>query len=342
MTDKDLEKTELLSEEKSLSEVVEESHSQTNIEGSDEKEAGSEVQEIASEKPSEFLSHWQKKHQEYLEKKAEYALKKKETTEEKTPPHPALRHLQMDQLKVEEDNKEVVKSSRQIPSVVLWKSLPVFLVIILFISLSIYFISPLSKQKQFTFKGNEHLSSQVILEDSLISEKDYAVTTLLNRKGHARNIKNSSAWIKSASIQYHFPNRFTIDIVEYKEIGYVPIDGAYYSVLSSGKMSETATDESNLPESHTTINLKDQELVKKLVLQLAEVDQSIVKNIQTIDLTPTKATADLVTLVMYDGNQILVPISQVEKKLPYYEKIAPQLLTPSVIDMEVGVFSYAL
>ncbi|TCD45988.1 FtsQ-type POTRA domain-containing protein [Streptococcus sp. X16XC17] len=351
MTDKNLEKTTLPAEaeqaEPKVEELVEE-ETEVSSEVIEDEENQNDAnphssQENSSDAPSDFLSHWQKKHQEYLEQKEREGMVEADE-EEASAQHPALRHLQIDlQTSPEEDDQnQKPKSKTQIPTAILLKSLPVLFLAFCFLLLSLYFISPLSRQKEFTFKGNEHLSNQAILKDSLISEKDYAVTTMLNSEGHAKNIKNSSAWIKSATIHYAFPNRVTIDIEEYKEIGYVPINGAYYSVLSSGNISETATSEADFPEKHTIINLKNQTLVKKLVPQLAEVDDAIIENIQTIDLAPTKASADLLTLTMYDGNQILVPLSQVKKKLPYYAKIVSQLAVPSVIDMEVGIFSYAL
>lgn len=43
---------------------------------------------------------------------------------------------------------------------------------------------------------------------------------------------------------------------------------------------------------------------------------------------------------MFSGHKVLVPLSDIDYKLPYYEKIAPQLQVASIVDMEVG-FSYA-
>jgi cell division protein divIB len=45
---------------------------------------------------------------------------------------------------------------------------------------------------------------------------------------------------------------------------------------------------------------------------------------------------------MNDSDEILVPLSELGKKLPYYSKIKPQLTVPSGIDMEVGIYSYSL
>lgn len=176
---------------------------------------------------------------------------------------------------------------------------------------------------------------------SQISSRDYALTTLLHKDDYAKNIEKTSAWVKSAKISYQFPQNFTIQVEEYTEIGFIKKGDKYHSVLSNGAISETAIQSDQLPKQYTSINLKDADLVKELALQLVKVKSDIVKNIETVDLTPTRATSDLLTLTMYDGNKVLVPLSEVERKLPYYEKITPQLTAASVVDMEVGIFSYA-
>ncbi|MFQ7524821.1 MAG: cell division protein FtsQ, partial [Streptococcus salivarius] len=53
----------------------------------------------------------------------------------------------------------------------------------------------------------------------------------------------------------------------------------------------------------------------------------------------TKATSDLLTIELYDGNSIRVPLSQLTVKLPYYEKIKSQLSDGSIVDMEVGLYT---
>lgn len=172
--------------------------------------------------------------------------------------------------------------------------------------------------------------------------EDYILSTLINSAGHENNIEHSSPWVKEANISFTFPNTFTINIQEYSQIGFVKDGESYYSVLSSGEMSETATPQDQLPASYTTIQLRDRELIKKLVLQLATINPTILADIQEIQLTPSKATNDLLTLIMASGHKVLVPLADIDFKLPYYEKIAPQLTVPSVIDMEVGIFSYAI
>ena len=58
-------------------------------------------------------------------------------------------------------------------------------------------------------------------------------------------------------------------------------------------------------------------------------------------MTPSKATKDLLTLTMRDGHKIIVPLSDIHKKLPYYSRVQAFLTEPSIVDMEAGIFSYA-
>lgn len=58
-------------------------------------------------------------------------------------------------------------------------------------------------------------------------------------------------------------------------------------------------------------------------------------------MTPSKATKDLLTLTMRDEHKIIVPLSDIHKKLPYYSRVHPLLTEPSIVDMEAGIFSYS-
>lgn len=85
--------------------------------------------------------------------------------------------------------------------------------------------------------------------------------------------------------------------------------------------------------------MDDEKKIEDLVKELNKLDSKIKNNIQIINLTPTKATSDLLTIELYDGNSIRVPLSQLTVKLPYYEKIKSQLSDGSIVDMEVGLYT---
>ncbi|NQG96892.1 FtsQ-type POTRA domain-containing protein [Streptococcus suis] len=288
------------------------------------------------EEASQFLKSWREKHEAYLASQVqstETASEEVEMVPDQGPQRKRPSFLKREK-KVKEDQVRISKKA--------WaKAVPIYLVAVSVVLLAAYFVGPWSKQKQLDVTGQNLLTAEMVKQYSLISDQDYSLTTWLHKDAYAANVEKSSNLVKTASISYQFPDRFTISIEEYKEVGYVKQNNVYYSILSSGEIAEIETAEESLGTNYTLINLSNKELIKKLAIQLHQIDQAILTNIQQVDLTPTTATVDLLTLTMYDGNQILVPLSQIDTKLSYYLAIAPQLTVPSMVDMEVGIFSYA-
>ena len=223
-----------------------------------------------------------------------------------------------------------------------YRALPVLILSSILLILAVYFISPYSKLKNIEVTGNKQLSKTEVLDASSIQKEDYTLTTYLSQKAHARNIKLSNLWVKKAEISYQFPITFKIKITEYTVVAYDYSGEQYFPVLSSGEEIATPVKKSQLPKSYITLDFSDKAMLKKFVQQLSSISDTIKSEIQTVQHTPSKATEDLLTITMTDGNKILVPLSEVAKKLPYYEKIKPQLTETSVVDMEVGIFSYRI
>ncbi len=221
-----------------------------------------------------------------------------------------------------------------------YRALPVLILSSILLILAVYFISPYSKLKNIEVTGNKQLSKTEVLDASSIQKEDYTLTTYLSQKAHARNIKLSNLWVKKAEISYQFPITFKIKITEYTVVAYDYSGEQYFPVLSSGEEIATPVKKSQLPKSYITLGFSDKAMLKKFVQQLSSISDTIKSEIQTVQHTPSKATEDLLTITMTDGNKILVPLSEVAKKLPYYEKIKPQLTETSVVDMEAGIFSY--
>ncbi|WP_048800499.1 cell division protein FtsQ/DivIB [Streptococcus constellatus] len=223
-----------------------------------------------------------------------------------------------------------------------YRALPVLILSSVLLILAVYFISPYSKLKNIEVTGNKQLSKTEVLEASSIQKEDYTLTTYLSQKAHAKNIKQSNLWAEKAEITYRFPITFKIKVTEYKVVAYDYSGEQYFPVLSSGEEIANPVTKSQLPKSYIRLDFSDKAMLKKFVRQLAGISDTIKSEIQTVQHTPSKATEDLLTLMMTDGNKIIVPLSEVAKKLPYYEKIKPQLTEASIVDMEAGIFSYRI
>lgn len=222
-----------------------------------------------------------------------------------------------------------------------YRALPVLVTSSLIFLVSLYFLTPLATMKTIEFTGNKVVSQEELKSSSKIDQRDYTVTVYKNRHHYEQNLKASSPWIENVEMTYQFPLTFKIDVQEYGILGYLQKDSKYYPILTSGEYVKNEVAADALPEERMDVTFSDAGLIKEFVQQLKNVPDSVKKSIRKVDLTPSKVTEDLVTITMSDEHQILVPISHIAKKLPYYEGIHPQLEVPSVVDMEAGIFSYA-
>ena len=239
-------------------------------------------------------------------------------------------------LKRNKPKKEPTVEKRHI-----YRALPVIGISSIVALLSIYFLSPLSTQKVIEFSGNKAVDQQKLYEKSRIKEEDYTLTTFLHKSVYEQNMKTASPWIKEVHMNYQFPVTFKVNVVEHKVVAYYVTGEDHYPVLENGEVVETVTPASELPSSYISLKFSDRELVRQFVQEMKSISSSITDKIVSVDLTPSKVTKDLVTITMKNDNKILVPVSQITRKLPYYKAISKQLDDDSTIDMEAGVFSYS-
>ena len=239
-------------------------------------------------------------------------------------------------LKTKKPKKEPAVAKRHI-----YRALPVIGISSIVALLSIYFLSPLSTQKVIEFSGNKAVDQKQLYEQSHIKEEDYTLTTFLHKSVYEQNMKTASPWIKEVHMNYQFPVTFKVNVVEHKVVAYYVTGEDHYPVLENGEVVETVTPASELPSSYISLKFSDRELVRQFVQEMKSISSSITDKIVSVDLTPSTVTKDLITITMKNDNKILVPVSQITRKLPYYKAISKQLDDDSTIDMEAGVFSYS-
>ena len=350
-----------------LQKKAEEEAKRAEEEAREKEEQVSESSESAQE-----VSEWQKQNQEYLSKKTEEEsvssdevdqesekseekdsdtsdeTSNEEKDSEKISQEDAKSQDQVEKEKVDEKVKKQKKVKTKskppkpaIPSIHIWRAVTILVPSFLILFLSIYLLTPLSTLKHIEVTGTVQTTADQVKEASGIQDSDYTISLLLNKDKHAEMVK-SDRWIESAKIVYQFPVHFTIEVKEFEIVAYSVSGDNYYPILSSGSIESTAVSSDNLPEKYISVLFNDEEQIKTLISQLNEVSPEIKQEIEKIELAPSKVTSDLLKITMYDTDEILVPLSELGKKLPYYSKIKPQLTVPSGIDMEVGIYSYSL
>jgi len=340
----------------------------------EEEDRKKEEQVSKSSENDQELSEWQKQNHEYLSKKAKEKSTSSEEVDEESDETEEKDSNSSDETPNQGEDAEETKTSQEdlenpeqvedekadaepkkekkvkaknkapkppIPSIHIWRAVTILVPSFIILFLSIYLLSPLATMKHIEVIGTVHTSAEQVKEASGIRDSDYTISLLLNKDKYAEMVK-SNHWIESAKITYQFPVHFTIEVKEFEIVAYSVSGDSHYPILSSGSVESTAVNADNLPEKYISVLLNDEEQIKSLISQLNDISPEIKQEIEKIELAPSKVTSDLLKITMYDTDEILVPLSELGKKLPYYSKIKPQLTVPSGIDMEVGIYSYSL
>ena len=241
------------------------------------------------------------------------------------------------------EKKPVKKKSAKpkIPTIHILRSLTILFPSLLLLIVSAYLLSPYATMKDIRVEGTVQTTADDIRQASGIQDSDYTINLLLDKAKYEEQIK-SNYWVESAQLVYQFPTKFTIKVKEYDIVAYYISGENHYPILSSGQLETSAVSLVSLPETYLSVFFNDSEQIKTFVSELSQISPELKAAIQKVELAPSKVTSDLIRLTMYDTDEVLVPLSEMSKKLPYYSKIKPQLSEPSVIDMEAGIYSYTV
>lgn len=241
------------------------------------------------------------------------------------------------------EKKPVKKKSAKpkIPVIHILRSLTILFPSLLLLIVSAYLLSPYATMKDIRVEGTVQTTDDDIRQASGIQDSDYTINLLLDKAKYEERIK-SNYWVESAQLVYQFPTKFTIKVKEYDIVAYYISGENHYPILSSGQLETSSVSLVSLPETYLSVLFNDSEQIKSFTSELAQISPELKAAIQKVELAPSKVTSDLIRLTMNDSDEVLVPLSEMSKKLPYYSKIKSQLSEPSVIDMEAGIYSYTV
>ena len=229
----------------------------------------------------------------------------------------------------------------KISGVHIWRAISILFLSLLLLVVSAYLLSPYATMKDIRVEGTVQTTDDDIRQASGIQDSDYTINLLLDKAKYEEQIK-SNYWVESAQLVYQFPTKFTIKVKEYDIVAYYVSGESHYPILSSGQLETSSVSLVSLPETYISVLFNDSEQIKTFTSELSQISPELKAAIQKVELAPSKVTSDLIRLTMNDSDEVLVPLSEMSKKLPYYSKIKPQLSEPSVIDMEAGIYSYTV
>lgn len=229
----------------------------------------------------------------------------------------------------------------KIPGLHILRALTILFPSLLLLIVSAYLLSPYATMKDIRIEGTVQTTDDDIRQASGIQDSDYTINLLLDKEKYEEQIK-SNYWVESAQLVYQFPTKFTIKVKEYDIVAYYVSGENHYPILSSGQLETSSVSLVSLPETYLSVLFNDSEQIKAFTSELSQISPELKAAIQKVELAPSKVTSDLIRLTMNDSDEVLVPLSEMSKKLPYYSKIKPQLSEPSVVDMEAGIYSYTI
>ena len=229
----------------------------------------------------------------------------------------------------------------KIPGLHILRALTILFPSLLLLIVSAYLLSPYATMKDIRIEGTVQTTADDIRQASGIQDSDYTINLLLDKEKYEEQIK-SNYWVESAQLVYQFPTKFTIKVKEYDIVAYYISGENHYPILSSGQLETSSVSLVSLPETYLSVLFNDSEQIKAFTSELSQISPELKAAIQKVELAPSKVTSDLIRLTMNDSDEVLVPLSEMSKKLPYYSKIKPQLSEPSVVDMEAGIYSYTI
>ena len=266
-------------------------------------------------------------------------VKKEVVKEETKSKEPKKQNKQDKKIEKKPVKEKAVKP--KIPGVHIWRAISILFLSLLLLVVSAYLLSPYATMKDIRVEGTVQTTDDDIRQASGIQDSDYTINLLLDKAKYEEQIK-SNYWVESDQLVYQFPTKFTIKVKEYDIVAYYVSGESHYPILSSGQLETSSVSLVSLPETYISVLFNDSEQIKTFTSELSQINPELKSAIQKVELAPSKVTSDLIRLTMNDSDEVLVPLSEMSKKLPYYSKIKPQLSEPSVIDMEAGIYSYTV
>ena len=301
----------------------------------------SEKSDATEDQESESDPKDSKSAKEESEEKVEESedVKKEVPKEEPKSKEPKKQNKQDKKIEKKPVKEKPVKP--KIPGVHIWRAISILFLSLILLVVSAYLLSPYATMKDIRVEGTVQTTDDDIRQASGIQDSDYTINLLLDKAKYEEQIK-SNYWIESAQLVYQFPTKFTIKVKEYDIVAYYVSGESHYPILSSGQLETSSVSLVSLPETYISVLFNNSEQIKTFTSELSQISPELKSAIQKVELAPSKVTSDLIRLTMNDSDEVLVPLSEMSKKLPYYSKIKPQLSEPSVIDMEAGIYSYTV
>lgn len=315
-----------------------------------------EPNEVKEAETNKMLTPWQKENLKYAKRQGKVPKWQKNTTDKQ----PAIEKEKSQDVQQESGSEKdqefnsVIGYENQIEKVTfnerfhhwwtptnkkLVKRLTLIISILLFAIICVsYFISPYSKLQKINVVGKETMSASNVYQASGFKTQESLWGQYLDKNKAIARIKKDLPKVKTVKVSITHLNQFTLEISEYKQVGYLQSGDQYQEITENAKIiAGNIKKTDNYP---TFKNFKEGSSFTDLIRGYQKIDSTIQKNVVEVLATPSKSNPYLFTMNMKDGNQIIASTKDFTTKIIYYPKIASQMQEKGIVDMEAGIFSY--
>ena len=214
-----------------------------------------------------------------------------------------------------------------------------FLTIVALISL--YFCLPCSRANSVSVTTNNEYVSRQIKRASGIKKHESFFPIFWRRHKIIEQVKSQVPAVKKASLSFR-SGKLVIQVKVYPLIGFISENNYYQGLTATGGIltGPIKQTDDNYPVLYGFG--KNKAKLKETTAALGEISPKIRKAIAEIHYHPVKTNPDRLHLYMNDGNEVLISVNSFHSKMEYYPSIVAKLKHKSMIDLEVGAYSYNL
>ncbi len=206
----------------------------------------------------------------------------------------------------------------------------------------IYLVSPMSQISSISIKGNGYISQSDIKRELQLDEGDSIFKVIGHKNKINQRVINDDHRVKSLDFKFTGFNHLSVAVSPYKEIGYETRGNKQYLILENGKVTNVAVKNPNDSKMPYIVKFNNQSLLRSMIEKYLKLPKDIRDNVRVISYSPTKVYQDELHVYMRDGNKIIILMHDFNYKMGFYRSIASQLKTKSVINLEVGAYSFPI
>lgn len=220
----------------------------------------------------------------------------------------------------------------------------IFFVIYLMMLISGWQLLPFNKVNQLVVTGNNYVASEAIAYSSRIRSTDTVDEVISQRQLIEEKIIEENPIIESTVITRDNWMHLQLKVTEHQVVAKVVVNGQYVPILTNGELLDDQTTLSTITEDAlnnlpTVSGFSQKGKLIELTTILRQVEETVLVNIATIQLSNDPQKPNGIEVLMKDGNKIRAIISTFAQKVNFYPEMVQQMDGQiGTINLEVGAY----